>query len=106
MALGEPFDLTPTRRRVALLHIIASPVDGVLTAVDGLAAARALPHVVALDLFAGPGDRVHRYTQAAHKLGYLVLAADTRDELLRGRDEALATLQLPVDPDDCREDIA
>ena len=97
LALGESLDLTTARRqRYAMLHILTAEADGTLDAIEGLEAARRIPAVAELRLFKAAGDPVRRYTQAAHKLGYLVLTADTRDDLRRGRAEALATLRLRI----------
>jgi biotin carboxylase len=85
LSLGEPFDLTPTRCRVCLLHIIGSPLTGpaVVRSVTGFAAVRAHPGVRSVQLYAAAGDRVLPFTQSAHKTGYAVLVADDHDELDR-----------------------
>ena len=43
----------------------------------GLSQVTALPEVVDLRLFAQPGDHVQPFTQAAHKVGYVLLSAAT-----------------------------
>lgn len=77
MALGEPFDLTPTRHGAGIIHVLASPLphEGVLTAVRGVAEARALPGVVTCEVYAEPGTVVRPFVQSANKLGYLVVTA-------------------------------
>lgn len=98
LALGEPFDLTPTRDRHAVLHVLASPLDadGTLVSVDGVEAARALPGVVRVEVFADPGDPVRPFTQSANKLGYLVVVGDTPDLAAAALDQALRLLRVVV----------
>lgn len=91
-ALGQPPQLRATRNRVAMLHILTADRDGVLQGFMDLSGARALPEVEELVVFKAPGDDVHRYTQARHKLGYLVLTADSRTELARARARALGLI--------------
>jgi biotin carboxylase len=75
MALGEPFDLTPTRDGAGIIHVLASPLpgDAVLTGVTGVEQARALPGVVVCEVYAEPGAVVRPFDQAANKVGYLVV---------------------------------
>jgi biotin carboxylase len=75
MALGEPFDLTPTRAGAGIIHVLASPlsVDGVLAEVAGLDEVRALPGVARCEVYQRPGAIVHPFTQAGHKFGYLLV---------------------------------
>jgi biotin carboxylase len=101
LAAGETdVDMTPrSRRRLMALRILGAPHEGTLAAVDGLDATRALPGVVDLRVFKTPGEPVHPYTQAGHKLGYVVVAADRRADLRRRVDAALNTLRFVVEPD-------
>ncbi|MEV4113340.1 ATP-grasp domain-containing protein [Nonomuraea sp. NPDC049695] len=99
LALGEPLTIDVTHRRTAALRILAAETDGVLTAVEGLAELRRMPEAVDVQVFKSPGDHVRAYTQAGHKLGYLVLVADTRELLEDALDRALRTLQFKIEPD-------
>ncbi|AGZ46045.1 ATP-grasp domain-containing protein [Actinoplanes friuliensis] len=97
LALGESLDLSTGRQqRYAMLHILTAATDGTLTAIDGVEETRELPVLAELRLFKNVGDPVRRYTQAAHKLGYLVLTADHREDIRRGLDTALATLHFRI----------
>lgn len=75
LALGEPFDLTPTRDGAGMIHVLASPLpsDGILTSVTGLADTLALPGVVICEVYAEPGTLVRPFDQSANKIGYLVV---------------------------------
>ncbi|MEQ4722908.1 ATP-grasp domain-containing protein [Nonomuraea sp. B19D2] len=99
LALGEPLTIDVTHRRIAALRILAAEADGVLTAVEGLAELRRMPEVVDVQVFKSPGEHVRAYTQAGHKLGYLVLVADTRELLEDALDRALRTLRFEIEPD-------
>lgn len=82
-----------------MLRILTADTDGTLVSVTGEDEVRALPEVTELRLFKDPGSRVNRYNQAAHKVGYLILAADDREALTQAKDAALATLQFHIEPD-------
>lgn len=100
LSVGEPFDLTPVRSRVCLLHITGSPlpVPAVLRSVAGLAAVRAHPGVRSVEVFPAPGDRVLPFTQSAYKTGYVVLVADDHDEVDRALGWFERTLRLELVP--------
>ncbi|MCX2927423.1 ATP-grasp domain-containing protein [Streptomyces sp. NEAU-W12] len=78
LALGEPFGdhLQPTRAAHAALELLGSPLDeeGELVAWEGVAAARALPGITAVETYAKPGDLVRPHDQSGHKIGLLVAA--------------------------------
>ncbi|MEV0147992.1 MULTISPECIES: ATP-grasp domain-containing protein [unclassified Nonomuraea] len=99
LALGEPLDITVSRRRIAVLRILTAEADGVLTAIEGLDALKRMPEVVDVQVFKEVGDHVRAYTQAGHKLGYLVMVADTRGRLESALDEALRTLRFVIETD-------
>ncbi|KUL34516.1 ATP-grasp domain-containing protein [Actinoplanes awajinensis] len=101
LAAGEALDLgTHPRPRFVMLRILTAETDGTLVSVAGVSTVRALTEVTELRLFKAPGSRVNRYTQAAHKLGYLILAADSREALSQALDTSLATLHFEIEPDD------
>ncbi len=93
---GQPFEIRPTRERLAMLQIITAQVAGVLLDVRGLEAACRIKGVVDLQFFKQPGDAVKPYTQAAHKLGYLLVVGDDRAGLIRTRDAAMRALELTI----------
>ncbi|MFD1538565.1 ATP-grasp domain-containing protein [Nonomuraea guangzhouensis] len=99
LALGEPLRISVSRRRTAVLRILAADVDGVLTAIEGLDELRRMPEVVDVQVFKTVGEHVRAYTQAGNKLGYLVMVADTREQLESALDEALRTLRFVIEPD-------
>ncbi|WP_426501925.1 ATP-grasp domain-containing protein [Dactylosporangium sp. McL0621] len=106
LAAGRPPELTThAEPRVVMLRILTADTEGVVTGIAGADAVRALPDVAALELFKEPGQRVHPYTQAAHKLGYLIVAADTRESLQRTLDTALTTLCIDIEPDQTPQEI-
>ncbi|MFF0362714.1 ATP-grasp domain-containing protein [Streptomyces fungicidicus] len=98
LALGQDFDLAPRHVKKTALHILTTDTDGVLRTVDGEDAVRALPQTAELRLFAGPGSQVRRYTQAGHKLGYLLLVADSYAELRAAQVKAQSLLRFGVEP--------
>lgn len=83
LAVGDPVVLTPRAPRPVMLWVLAADRAGTLVDIHGLAGVRAMPEVVDVRLFAEPGDHVLPYEQAANKLGYVLLAADSADALRR-----------------------
>jgi len=83
LSLGEAFDLSPTRARVCLLHLLTSPLSepAVLRAVGGIDEVARHPGVLTLELYAKAGEVVFPFTEARHKLGYVVLVADGYEDL-------------------------
>ncbi|MEW9556446.1 ATP-grasp domain-containing protein [Nonomuraea sp. NPDC050783] len=99
LALGEPLAMDVTAMRTAALRILTAETDGVLTAVKGLDELRSMPEVVDVQVFKAPGDHVRAYTQAGHKLGYLVMVAGTREQLEDALDRVLSTFRFEIEPD-------
>ncbi|MET9943121.1 biotin carboxylase, partial [Streptomyces halstedii] len=81
------------------LQILSTDTDGILRTIDGADAVRALPQTAELRIFPTPGSRVRRYTQAGHKIGYLLLVADTYAELREAQAKAKSLLRFGVEPD-------
>ena len=96
LALGRRADARPVHHRAATLHILGSDRSGVVRSIEGVAAVRALPEVVALEVFKEPGQAVEEYTQAGRKLGYLVLVADDREQLLATLDLAVRSMHFDI----------
>ena len=100
LALGEPFDLTPTRQRAGVIHVLASPlpVDGVLREVAGVEQVRAIPGVARCEVYAEPGTRVRPFTESGLKFGYLLVAGPDLAAAEATLATALRTLRLTVEP--------
>lgn len=100
LSVSEPFALTPTRSRVCLLHLLTSalPVPAVVRTIGGIDEVRDHDGVRILELYAKEGQVVSPFTEAANKLGYVVLVADDHDKL----DALLAwvnvTLRMELEP--------
>jgi len=81
LAVGEPVVVTPREPRPVLMWVLAADRPGTLAAVHGVAEVKAMPEFVDLRMFVEPGDHVQPYTQAANKLGYVLLAGGSAAEL-------------------------
>ncbi len=75
--------------------LIAQP--GVVRAVDGLDAARALPGVDLAEVFVPVGGRVHPLTDSAKRAGFVLAHGDSRASATAAADSALATMRLDVE---------
>ncbi len=96
LAVGEPVVMAPRAPRPVMLRVIAADRPGQLVAVHGVARVTALPEVVDLRLFAEPGDHVRPFTQAAYKVGYVVLSAATTADLRAAAAVVDRTLRLEL----------
>jgi biotin carboxylase len=103
LALGEPFELSPRRRGVAMSCVLGADRDGVLQRVEGVEAVRALPTTLDLEIFSRPGDRVRAHTESGHKLGVLVLAGEEHEQVLDAYERARRTIRFHVG--DAREEL-
>jgi biotin carboxylase len=108
LALGEPFELTPTRRRAGIIHVLASPldVDGVLTGISGLAEVRAIPGVARCEVYAEPGTAVRPFVQSGLKFGYLLVTGPDVSAAESTLAQALRTLRIDVMPTGAHAAIA
>ncbi|WNI34141.1 ATP-grasp domain-containing protein [Streptomyces sp. ITFR-6] len=78
LTLGEPLDghLLATRNEHAAVELVGSQLvtDGELVAWDGVVAARSVPGITDVVLYAEPGDLVRPHDQSGHKIGMVVAA--------------------------------
>jgi len=100
LAVGEPFELAPRLRCSGVVHVVASPleVDGVVTAVSGVDAVRAMPGVVHCAVYAEPGQTVHPFTEGGHKLGHLLVTGADAAEAEERLTAALGVLRVDIEP--------
>jgi biotin carboxylase len=97
-AVHEPMTVTRHPPRPALWQSLSSDHAGRITAVHGLTEALAMPEVVDVRLFAGPGDEVRGHDNVADKLGYAVLSAPTTAGLRAAAERLNRTLVFEVAP--------
>jgi L-amino acid ligase C-terminal domain 2 len=104
--MGERFEVRSHRRRAAALYLLHAERDGELVEVHGTGALAGLPELVDYQLYATVGETVLAYTKAANKLGYLLLAGDSHDQVERALATALRALRLRVRTSDGHEAAA
>ncbi|MFJ4921072.1 hypothetical protein [Streptomyces sp. NPDC088725] len=102
LALGEPYDehLVPTRNEHAAVELVGSPLvtDGELVAWDGVAAARNIPGITDVVLYAEPGDLVRPHDQSGHKIGMFVAAGQSVADVSLALEAAGALLRPIIRP--------
>jgi biotin carboxylase len=99
LVLGEPVALAPRPpRAVAMLQVLQAGEAGVLTSVEGLELAARHPAVAHIELLRGVGSAVQPYTQAANKLGYVVVTGDSPAAAEEALAEVLDGIKLQVRP--------
>jgi biotin carboxylase len=97
VALGEPVGIAPRPpRTVAVLQVLQADEAGVLTAVEGLELSASHPAVAHVELLRGIGSTVQPYTQAAHKLGYVVVTGADAATAEAALTEVLDAIKLHV----------
>jgi biotin carboxylase len=77
-AFGLRTDVRIARTRHGILHFLMFP-PGRVTAINGVAAARALPGVVDLAIEREPGDAIEPVHDGRSRPGHLLACADSRD---------------------------
>ncbi|MFC7548610.1 ATP-grasp domain-containing protein [Plantactinospora sp. GCM10030261] len=96
MAVGERPPLAPRHRAHAAFSALCAERAGKLVAIHGLAAARALPHVIDVVLAASAGDHVEPYDRAGAKVGYVLVAAPDQTRLRATLDRVDALVRLDI----------
>jgi biotin carboxylase len=106
VALGEPVALAPRPpRTIALLHVLQVDEAGVLTQVEGVELAARHPAVAHVELLRGVGSAVEPYTQAANKLGYVVVTGAEPAAAEAALAEVLDAIKLRVRPGTARQPV-
>lgn len=99
VALGEPVALAPRPpRTVAMLHVLQAAEAGVLASVEGLELPARHPALAHVELLRGVESAVQPYTQAANKLGYVVVVGDSPAAAEESLAEVLDAIELRVRP--------
>jgi biotin carboxylase len=102
MALGEPVHIAPRPLGHAAVRVLGAPAEGKLVAVDGVAAARAVPGIAAVVVAAALDEHVVPYTRAGAKLGYLLAAGPDRAAVAASLAAAEAALHFDIEPEEGR----
>ncbi|MGW0434413.1 ATP-grasp domain-containing protein [Micromonospora sp. NPDC003197] len=87
-------------RRASAIWFAASPADGILLGIDGLAEVRALDGVAEAEQILPDGERCHRPSSSDHRLAYVRTVDDDPEKALERARSAVATLgmRLQVTP--------
>ncbi len=94
IALGRTPNLTPTRRRSAVLRFFAPP-PGVLTAVSGVEEASRIPNTE-FGLFKKVGDTVPELASDGDRTGYLISWGPTKEAALEAADRLERTISFEI----------
>lgn len=96
-AVGLPLP-TPANDSAAGVMMIPIPASGILRGVDGLAAARAVPHISGIEITATPGQLVAPPPEGAGYLGFLFSRAATPAQAEAALRSAHAALAVRIQP--------
>lgn len=97
IALGEPPDITPTRRRGASIRFLAPPA-GVVHTVEGVRTAMEQPGVVEVTCPLKPGDCVRNIENSDQRTGYVIAEGASAPEAARNAEQALALIHVHTVP--------
>jgi S-sulfo-L-cysteine synthase (3-phospho-L-serine-dependent) len=95
-SVGRAPDVTSDDRGTTGIQFITAGCEGVLTAVDGVPAALAVPGVVRVVVTARPGQRVRPPRNAYDRLGYVIARTGTPAGTAAALDTALAHCRVHV----------
>ncbi|HEX4637799.1 MAG TPA: ATP-grasp domain-containing protein [Rhizomicrobium sp.] len=99
MAVGNTVD--PERftssRNLATSQRYFFPSAGRIRDIQGLAAARALPHIRKLDVWAKAGDTIAAAENHPSRVGYVISCAPTREEAVAAAQAAIAQVEFMVE---------
>jgi biotin carboxylase len=97
LALGDNVSIEPRQAGGATLTFLSAP-PGIITAIDGIDEARALPGILELGIAVAPGERggAVAFDNARH--GHVVAVGASRDEAVARAAAAIATIRFEVDP--------
>lgn len=93
MAMGRVPDVTPKfDKGSALRHIV--DVEGVITAINGLEEARAVPGVTEVTMLKGIGDKVGYFKNGADRIGYVIAQGDNAANAVEICERALKLIEI------------
>jgi biotin carboxylase len=99
MAVGNAVD--PSRfvpkRDLATSQRYFFPAPGKIRAIEGLAAAQAMPHVRKVDVWAKTGDAVAAAENHPSRVGYVISCAPTREQAVAAANAAIAEVEFQVE---------
>jgi biotin carboxylase len=96
-AVGLPLP-TPTGADAAGVMMIPIPVSGILQSVDGVSAAREVPHITGVEITARPGQLVAPPPEGAGYLGFIFSRAATPQQAETAVRAAYAALTVRIQP--------
>lgn len=95
-ALGLAVDLEPTASRAAAIGFLESPSAGVLLSIANLEAARRMRGVVEIGTYVEPGDWVSTLSSGSDRIGYVVVKAKRRSEVVDTLGRAVRMIEVNV----------
>lgn len=101
-AAGRPVELARGPLTPTGVGFIASPAQGQLAALDGVETARQRAGVAEVRITRRPGDPVRPPTDAYDRIGYVIAAADSVEQLDSSLDSALDCITVRLAADEAR----
>ena len=95
MAMGREPDVTPKfDKGSALRHIVG--LEGEITDINGLDAARSYPGVTEVTMLKGKGDKVGYFKNGSDRIGYVIAQGNDAAEAIRICEEAMKLIDIKV----------
>lgn len=95
LALGKKPALKRTKRKASVIRFLDTH-DGIVESIRGLDEARRVPDIYEVELYVKHGDKTHRLTSGAERIGHIISIANTRKRALQAVDEAQHALSISV----------
>lgn len=99
MAVDNPVDparFVPTRN-LATSQRYFFPAAGTINRIEGIAVAKASPHIRKVDIWAGPGQAVAAAENHPSRVGYVIACAPTREEAVAAAQAAVAKVEFRME---------
>ena len=98
LAAGCPEPRTAAQHRYASTRFILAPCAGILRRVSGIGAAKRVEHVVDVQLYRKPGERIEPRGDFRDRIGHVIAVADQRPAARAAAEHAVRLLRVITEP--------
>jgi biotin carboxylase len=97
-AAGVPFELRPRSRHQASIRFLVPNSEGLLTCVEGLYEAMAVPGVVEAACQRVPGSRLSLHGSFRDRIGHVIALGESEAGAVEAAEAGLARIRLVIQP--------
>ena len=96
IALGQVPDVMPKYKKVSAIRYFAQH-SGVVKSITGVEEARKIPGVKQISIVHGVGETVTEITSSGDRMGFVVVQADSMDEVTAALDQVKSTIAIAIE---------